>query len=822
MALLFACDSHSELVPISFAQPGDIYTCDECHKTVQCRSRKNTKWYQHSPDPTQKCRLKIQGHVTKSKIKESYLSYLIKRDKKINVEASVFTYYCLPLNSANSHYIRTLAEKTETKEIIEKDEITDDLEITYKSLIENVKIYSTKDHIKYKIENTNIAIEESQIVRLTDYEQLFRNIVLSIRHPLKTGLGYFKNKIRSLIYHWGQELIGFDDDDDMINEDTLCALTGVTKNQKFYKERFRPFIHLLKPAFFNFTELNISIDDISTLPNRDELLNAVIAKVDNVIYVKKRDDYGHMQYVPLNTIFGDVEEIDKNNNLMRLVLSLLERDTINCDKYITKTGTYIKGKYKAFTDEKDFIEYRNDNIKRCVNSLRKEHKHWVIKNDCIEKLLNDLYSHPICHYCKDNNKCELLECNYSDVRDEYNYFFDEFNDGLYPNITKWMPPLICPRFRILGHVLKNLEDFYKKSELNAAINFLRVCSMVRIAAGYPNQSMNYVFERNPEYFKAYCHYEDLFYVSFGINRLLQSILNISLSNNIYRFNTFHDFKTNKYTLSRKLYNGQYKVEIDEDLYYEFMNKINHRDFIDTLSYLMNNTNYEIKKVYYGDINTIVNMRYLLKTLFNEPNLLKIITVEETKVLSRMDHLVPITINVGKLTEEEIVAIQHGLRNHTKSESFSLKHYYDKEKDKLLEIFRDSIPRTKTIEHYVNNPKYSKFRVNEHGENVRRQFCYLLWCMSEHSRGIPICKLGKTTDVATRMRIANYRNAKIFKIIEVFDCDVCEDELIGRFSDKYGRINQSKETNYGLEYFEGDMNDMYETFRIICSKYEMKK
>ncbi len=84
-----------------------------------------------------------------------------------------------------------------------------------------------------------------------------------------------------------------------------------------------------------------------------------------------------------------------------------------------------------------------------------------------------------------------------------------------------------------------------------------------------------------------------------------------------------------------------------------------------------------------------------------------------------------------------------------------------------------------------------------------QFVYLLKTREFINSGESTYKIGKTVD--PKERLSSYpKGSRVYFLVKVKDCHRAEQELIGRFDEKFRRMKE-----YGKEYFEGNVDVMIE-------------
>jgi hypothetical protein len=99
-----------------------------------------------------------------------------------------------------------------------------------------------------------------------------------------------------------------------------------------------------------------------------------------------------------------------------------------------------------------------------------------------------------------------------------------------------------------------------------------------------------------------------------------------------------------------------------------------------------------------------------------------------------------------------------------------------------------------------------------------EHCYMLQLLAEFLTNTPIYKIGKSKNIEERLKVNEYKNARVIMICEVSDCTRCESDIIFRFMKNYEQVLESKNSNFGTEFFRGELEDMREDFSKICKKY----
>lgn len=95
-------------------------------------------------------------------------------------------------------------------------------------------------------------------------------------------------------------------------------------------------------------------------------------------------------------------------------------------------------------------------------------------------------------------------------------------------------------------------------------------------------------------------------------------------------------------------------------------------------------------------------------------------------------------------------------------------------------------------------------------------CYLLQLNCD--KGSNKYKIGKSSNLLTRLKSTEYRNAFIKSCCYVSDINNCEKDLISRFNSKFTNISDSEEGGFGNEMFEGNIKEMMNEFWDVCKKY----
>jgi hypothetical protein len=104
------------------------------------------------------------------------------------------------------------------------------------------------------------------------------------------------------------------------------------------------------------------------------------------------------------------------------------------------------------------------------------------------------------------------------------------------------------------------------------------------------------------------------------------------------------------------------------------------------------------------------------------------------------------------------------------------------------------------------------------EDCAKEHCYLIHLMNEVNQNIPVYKIGKSCNINQRMLANEYKNCKQISIVQVSDCSKCEREIIRTFTKKFKLVLKSDKSNFGTEFFEGDIGLMKQEFERICEQY----
>jgi hypothetical protein len=135
-------------------------------------------------------------------------------------------------------------------------------------------------------------------------------------------------------------------------------------------------------------------------------------------------------------------------------------------------------------------------------------------------------------------------------------------------------------------------------------------------------------------------------------------------------------------------------------------------------------------------------------------------------------------------------------------------------------------RVSEIMDTTNELKHVELKKNEQPDTSENdlpnipQHCYLIRLMNEVNINVPIYKIGKSENIEQRMKATEYKNCEKISVIEVNDCSKCELEIIRTFKEKFDNITDSKHTNFGTEFFKGDIGKIKEEFTTICNKYKI--
>jgi len=227
--------------------------------------------------------------------------------------------------------------------------------------------------------------------------------------------------------------------------------------------------------------------------------------------------------------------------------------------------------------------------------------------------------------------------------------------------------------------------------------------------------------------------------------------------------------------------------INESDYETFIREINNEDFINVLATMIQNPICIINREFLGNQTTIINVRLILNKL-NLDGLSLFTTVDNISNYWKLT-----LIDIPKITMIGLPSINFGLKNRIIPHDFSLKYCYSTNKEKYREKF--TTPPAGFNKLYFN--KYP----NE------KQYVYFLQC--DCDSGTNIYKIGLTTNLHFRLESHEYKNAAIFRVIEVNDCRKCERRIINEFTKSYGKPVR------GNEYFQGDINKMLTHF-IKCT------
>jgi len=95
--------------------------------------------------------------------------------------------------------------------------------------------------------------------------------------------------------------------------------------------------------------------------------------------------------------------------------------------------------------------------------------------------------------------------------------------------------------------------------------------------------------------------------------------------------------------------------------------------------------------------------------------------------------------------------------------------------------------------------------------------YMLQEERFYVQDLPIVKIGRSGNILVRLRSApNYKKARIYGAISVNNSKLVEKKLIDTFKGKFKSVK-----DYGSEYFEGDITEMYRTFMTSLYSNEME-
>jgi hypothetical protein len=100
-----------------------------------------------------------------------------------------------------------------------------------------------------------------------------------------------------------------------------------------------------------------------------------------------------------------------------------------------------------------------------------------------------------------------------------------------------------------------------------------------------------------------------------------------------------------------------------------------------------------------------------------------------------------------------------------------------------------------------------------------EHCYLIQLMNEVNQNVPTYKVGKSTNIKERMKVNEYKNCKVFSINRVVDCTRCETEIKRCFRRLFKAVKSSVRSNFGSEFFNGDITVMKRKFDEICFKHQ---
>ena len=100
-----------------------------------------------------------------------------------------------------------------------------------------------------------------------------------------------------------------------------------------------------------------------------------------------------------------------------------------------------------------------------------------------------------------------------------------------------------------------------------------------------------------------------------------------------------------------------------------------------------------------------------------------------------------------------------------------------------------------------------------------EWCYLLQIYADN--GTDKYKIGRTNNIKSRLRSAEYRNAIVHETIQLNDSRKCESEIIREFKKEFVQVTKDDKGGYGKEYFRGELDEMLKKFKEICSKYSSR-
>ena len=97
-------------------------------------------------------------------------------------------------------------------------------------------------------------------------------------------------------------------------------------------------------------------------------------------------------------------------------------------------------------------------------------------------------------------------------------------------------------------------------------------------------------------------------------------------------------------------------------------------------------------------------------------------------------------------------------------------------------------------------------------NIKFEYVYLIHEREFWTQGISVVKLGRTKQEPSR-RLAGYpKGSMVYYFMQVNDCVTVENELIRRF-----KWNFNQKLEFGIEYFEGDIDRMKKLFRSVVDR-----
>jgi len=152
---------------------------------------------------------------------------------------------------------------------------------------------------------------------------------------------------------------------------------------------------------------------------------------------------------------------------------------------------------------------------------------------------------------------------------------------------------------------------------------------------------------------------------------------------------------------------------------------------------------------------------------------------------------------------ENISIEDCLLKLNEKELF-ICQYCNKEFQKKYNLTRHKIS---CQEKYVKNLEEENSKLKEKEENSKLeenkedQFIYLVKTREFINSGESIYKLGKTRN--PKNRLSSYpKGSRVYLLLKCFDCDKFEKDLLLDFSCNFSRVK-----DIGLEYFEGDIDEM---------------